>query len=477
MKNTSRGSRSLSAAVSRRRGVARAAGLVGAYAAAVACAPAGQAERADRPAPATPVAVELWATANSANTARVDRWNATHPKVTLTLGAVPTGGQGVDAVQQFLVHVAAGDAAHAAWFDRFQIGSFAYRGAFLPLDAYVKRDRLDLKVFVPALLREAYGNDGRLYGLPANTDNRMLYWNRAQLREANLPATAPATWEDLKTAVARAQRLDAPPGSQRAGFAFKPAFSFSFLYLWAWQNGADFVAADGRKATLNDPRVIETWQWIKSMIDVQGGYERLQAFQNTLGSGAQHPFLTGQQAIMGVGGGFLTTVARYRPELDVGYDFAPRRKAGDPPLTMSGGFAWVVPQGIAHPDTGWELARWLTSEESFVAAADAEQSAGAAAGGAYRPGMTAQPALDRLLFERYKSGDARIDTETEWMLASMRSTRTRPVNPANAELWDTVLATFDTVMLGQKGVQAALDEANRVVQLRLDEAWARGAKT
>jgi ABC-type glycerol-3-phosphate transport system substrate-binding protein len=58
----------------------------------------------------------------------------------------------------------------------------------------VKRDKVDLRLFVPELLREAYGPVGKLYGLPANTDNRTVYWNQAHFREANLaPGVAPAT--------------------------------------------------------------------------------------------------------------------------------------------------------------------------------------------------------------------------------------------------------------------------------------------
>ena len=84
-------------------------------------------------------------------------------------------------------------------FDRFQIGSYAYRGAFTPLDTYQKTDKFDMKRFHPGAVEEATGVDKKLYGVPNSVDTRPFFWNRMHFKEISVNAdNPPTTWDQLK---------------------------------------------------------------------------------------------------------------------------------------------------------------------------------------------------------------------------------------------------------------------------------------
>ena len=85
----------------------------------------------------------------------------------------------------------------------------ASRNAFRPLDDLIERDKADplcpkKDQYYPAPWEEAT-YQGKVYGIPNSSDNRILYYNRAmfkakarELREAGLdPDRPPRTWSEL----------------------------------------------------------------------------------------------------------------------------------------------------------------------------------------------------------------------------------------------------------------------------------------
>ena len=63
-------------------------------------------------------------------------------------------------------------------------------------------------------------------------------------------------------------------------------------------------------------------------------------------------------------------VARHRPDLAFGVAPLPVRQAGDPPLTWSGGYSYVMARQAQHPELSWDLIKWLVSEAGWTAAGE-----------------------------------------------------------------------------------------------------------
>jgi multiple sugar transport system substrate-binding protein len=419
----------------------------------------------------------VWSSRSTAVEAQVARWSEQHPNLPADLSDIGSAGQGRDALSKFLVAVASGDVADVVLFDRFQIGSYAYRGAFTPLDTYQKADKYDLTRFIPAALDEAYGLDKRLYGLPQSTDNRPFFWNKRHLPEINAdPEKPPATWDQLKEYALKLTRMSAGK-LVRIGWTYRHAGGLSgssLTYLWGFLNGAEFLSPDGRRAQLNHPKVIEAMPWVLELLEAQGGLEQFEEFSRSLGSNELHPLLVEQASMVVAGHGLLRTIAQWKPDFEFGIGPNPVPRPGMQSVTWSGGFAWTIPKGVKNPEISWIMIKDLVGEASILYGYEAAAQQVRSQGQLYIPPMSAQPAIDRIAFDRFKTGVPSIDKGLLWAVDYMKFSRFRPISPAAVEMYDMANVAWNEVLTRKKSVKQAYDDANAVAQAALDEAYAAG---
>lgn len=168
--------------------------------------------------------------------------------------------------------------------------------------------------------------------------------------------------------------------------------------------------------------------------------------------------------------GFMGTIARWKPDFDFGIGPNPARKAGDKSATWSGGFAWIVPAGVKNPELSWEMIKELVSEASFLHAYEAEKTQGG--NPVFLPGMSAQPAVDKVAYERFKTGVPAVDKGILWAVDYMKQSHFRPISPAGVELYDGANKAWNEALSKQKSVKQAYDDANAIAQSALDQAYA-----
>jgi multiple sugar transport system substrate-binding protein len=424
-----------------------------------------------------PATLEFWGGPNGAQRQdQVGAWNGAHPEAQVRFSAVPAVGQGTEALRALAAAVAAGKAPQVLDFDRFQVASFANWGVFRALDDLLKRDRVDLARFAPVALEEAYGLDGRLYGLPSSVDDRLLYWNKDRFAEAGLdPERPPSTWDELATAALQTTRRDGAGALDRLGLDVGQ--DQATLHLFAWQNGGAFQSPDGKRATLPLPANAGALLWMADLLRAQGGAEATRRLRQRwpAADGPQHPFLSGELAMQYQLPDWAGSVlARYRPETPFGVAPPPRRGQrgqGDEVLTWSGGYSYVVGRDAPHPAPAWAFVLWLTGEAGWRVAFDGERERARAAGGVFVPGMTGQPALDARFLEQYRPGLPALDAVLELARALLPRARVRERSIAAAELWDGVLGAQAEVLAEQAPPPEALERRNGTVQRALDQAW------
>jgi ABC-type glycerol-3-phosphate transport system substrate-binding protein len=348
----------------------------------------------------------------------------------------------------------------------------ALKKVWMPLDDLIKRDKYDMTRFAPLVVPEAKGLDGRWYALIRSVDDRLLYWNKDAFQDAGLdPEKPPATWDELRQMSIRLTRRGGPNGFERVGFLTEQGQAH--YHLFAWQNGGGFQSQDGKKATLTQAQNQEALQWMTDLIKDEGGWGPLEDFRKTFGTNAQHPFLANQIAMMyETNGSTPGNIARYRPDMKFGVAAPPVRKAGDKQLTWSGGHSYCVPQGAKDSDVGWELCKWLITEEGFTVLYDGNQGRARASGGQYVPPMSGQPELDKKMFAKYKTGIAAVDKVPDAAVALMPNSRVREPSVVSQILWDGVKASQKEATSQAKSAKQALEDNNTLVQTALDEAWA-----
>ncbi|MGN6575580.1 MAG: extracellular solute-binding protein, partial [Nocardioides sp.] len=150
-------------------------------------------------------------------------------------------------IQQFLTSVAAGDPPEIVYADRSQIGTFASRGAILPLDDCIDGEGIDTEVFREPALDQVTFED-HVYGIPEFNVVQVLQANQGLLDQAGLGIedVNGSSWDAVQAAN---KRLSVTRGGKLRVIGFDSKLP-EFLPLWVRANGGQMISDDGRTAML-----------------------------------------------------------------------------------------------------------------------------------------------------------------------------------------------------------------------------------
>lgn len=247
--------------------------------------------------------------------------------------------------------------------DRPLLALRAAEGVDQSLQSLVERDGVDGAAFWPFTWEQSR-YEGQVYGLPWETDVRVLYWNKNAFKAAGLdPEQPPQTWAELQQA---ADKLDLKnPDGSYARMAFLPLINAG-PDIWSYGNGGEWISAEGAPA-LDSPQNIETLAWVKQWVDRYGGWSQVQKFRGQFSAPPQDAFMSGKVAMIVDIPGYSSQLSFYRPrlagadgqseELQWGVGGMPYNTK---PGNWSGGFALSIPKGAANPEAAWEFIKCAT---------------------------------------------------------------------------------------------------------------------
>ena len=386
-------------------------------------------------------------------------------------------GDGRDA-QKLLTAVAGGDPPQIITQDRFTVGEFASRGAFLALDEFIARSSLRAEDFYESAWNEATYR-GSVYGIPRDVDDRALYYNKQMLRDAgfvdeNGEARPPRDWAELREYAEKLTIRDASGRIQRLGFA--PNYGDAWLYIYAWLNGGEFMSADGRTCTLADPENVAALAYMVQLYDAVGGMAQAEAFvRANTNDRTLEPFLIDQLAMKIDGNWQLRQMADIAPNLDFGVAPAPAPR-GREPITWGGGYSYVIPRGARHAEKAFELIEYLVSEEGFGLTQRVWARHSAARGRGYIPIMSARPAVNEKLMAEFLERDQNLSPSIRAavpvFMDLMEVSRYRPVTPVGQFLWDEHVRALESAGRNKVDPAKVLADAEARVQARLDRILA-----
>lgn len=361
----------------------------------------------------------------------------------------------VPSIEQKLFTAAAGGVPpELALFDRFRVAAYAERGAFTALDDHLDGAGIRPGDFFPTCWDECVYRE-RVYAIPFNTDVRVLFYNREKFREAGLdPDRPPRTWAELREYSKQLTRRDARGNLTQIGFVPTSGamnFGNTWFYLYGWQNGGEFMSADGTRCTAEDPKLVEALEWVVAFID-DYNLDNLKRFGTGFGIKELDPFLTGKVTMVGEEGFLLSRIRQYKPDLDFGVAPLPWPESGRR-ATWSGGFALVIPNGCRHPEETLEFVAYLTGAEAQ----------------AYYGQKSEQiPANEQAARTPYFLNDPRWRVFIE----EMEFSRFRPVTAVGPLLWDELARAVEIAYHKHKPPAEALRDAQRNVQVELDRILA-----
>lgn len=388
---------------------------------------------------------------------------------------------------RFLVSVAGGMPPDVIFFDRYAVTEWAARGAFEPLDRYIQKDK-EQKV-KDAVVPESYfasawdegvytdPNTGKkaIYGIPNGIDDRGLFYNKDLLKRAGYDGP-PKTWEELEEMAVKLTEKDPETGHIKC-MGFIPNWGNSFLYVYGWMNGGEFMSLDGKTCTLNDPKIVQALDWVTNIYDKLGGAKEVYAFQSSFSGNDMDPFLIGKIAMKIDGYWIFNSLAQFGKYLNwaVAPPPVPARELakGKKFTSWVGGWCYAIPSTAKNKDAAWELIRFLSSPRGIEIQAESDRLTAASQGRVFIP--TQNPCLkaNEWMTERYvlnnPTTDPKIRDAVIVMNKMLPASRFRPVTAVGQLLWNQQISAMENAIFHKMSSQQALDEGTKLVQRQLDE--------
>jgi len=235
------------------------------------------------------------------------------------------------------------------------------------LQEYVTRDSFDSSQFWPFAWEQTLYND-EPYGIPFETEVRVLYWNKNAFKEAGLdPEQPPKTWAELEQFADKLDKKNDDGSYARIGFL--PLWNIG-PDVWGYTNDVEWVS-EGGQPSVNDPKAIETMEFIKKWIDRYGGWQNVQNYKGQFGSAPNDVFMSGGVAMLTDINGYTSQLDFFRPRvtnaagemenLDWGVSDLPYNTDK---ASWSGGMALSIPRGAKNPEAAWEFIKCATGPEA-----------------------------------------------------------------------------------------------------------------
>ncbi|MEW6045542.1 MAG: ABC transporter substrate-binding protein, partial [Bacillota bacterium] len=349
-------------------------------------------------------------------------------------------------IARLMTAVAGGTGPDVYMLDRFTVAQRAAAGVLTDLTPFIQQEGWNAEAdYLPYAWAEVV-HEGRVWGLPFDTDARALWYRKDHFIQAGLdPERPPDTIPALDQAV---DKLTQRRGARIVRLGLLPWAFQGWHYTWGWAFGGEFYDAEGRRLTVNEPRIVESFAWQKSYAD-KYGIQALQSFSSAFGQEAQDPFIAGQLSMAVDGDWRIAMMRTFGPGVSYGIGRIPT-KPGVAPVTWAGGWSLVVPKGARNPRGGYAFARFMAGPE------------GQRIYSIETAHMPTHLALQNM-------PELRADKDHAFFVALLPTAKSRPPLPVGALLWDELTAARDYVINGQKTPQQALDDVIKRVQPELDK--------
>ena len=262
---------------------------------------------------------------------------------------------------------------------------------------------------------------------------------------------------------------------------FVPNFGNSWLYIYGWMNGGEFMSQDGRTCTLNEPRIVDALGFMTRIYDKLGGAKEVYAFQSSFQGGDLDPFITGK-IVMKIDGFWVVsgTLASFGRDLNYGVAPPPmparELAAGRRPITWVGGWCYAIPSTAKQKKASWDLIRFLSTRRAIAIMAESQRLAAESQGRVFVPAQMPGASVNEWLYGTYvynKPGmDPKVAAAVRTFNDLLPEARYRPVTPVGQVLWNQHIEAMENAVFHKATPHAALDRGTVIVQRELDRALA-----
>jgi multiple sugar transport system substrate-binding protein len=372
-------------------------------------------------------------------------------------------------IQQFLSAVASGQPPELIYANRDQLGTFASRGAIIPLNSCIDGEGIAIEDFREPAIGQVTFED-RIYGVPEFNQVQIIMANAGLLDDAGvaLSDVDGSDWNKVTQASAKLSKND---GGKLSVIGFDSKLP-EFLPLWAKANGADLISDDGRTSQLDDPKVVQALEFAVDIYDDQGGFSAVKSFRDSADFfGAGNQFGSDSLGAMPMEQWYVNILNDVSPDASLAFTTV-KSKEGQP-ISFASGSAWAIPAGSANPEAACRFIKTMTATDTWMKAAQARAGARVEEGKPFTGLFTGNAAADeKIKAEFVKPADeAKWDEAINASYEANENSFSLPANPADAEFKTAWLDAVNRVLNGQAKPAESLQQAHKEAQTALDTAW------
>jgi len=338
------------------------------------------------------------------------------------------------------------------------VAQMASRMALMPLNDFIQKDDFDSTIFFPALWKEMKWY-GETFALPIKTASYAFFYNNELFREAGLdPTKPPKTWDDVKEYSKKLTKYDEKGNFTQMGFISEYGIlpghgDMPTAMLMAWQLGANFLSSDGSTVQLTDPNAVKALQWV-SDFHKEYDLEKVTTFISSFGFAEQHAFLADKVAMMCLQNPLIEQIDVYRPQMDYSVCEIPSFE-GYPTASSSGSFWIGIPRGAKNAQAAWEFMKFFVDKKTQLE--DIRE--------------TEEPLFPGNRWAAYDSSFINKG-RNEIFIKQMDYAHSPAIIPlVHGIFWREYLNAREKAVQGIQTPQAALEQAEKQVQLALDKAY------
>lgn len=261
--------------------------------------------------------------------------------------------------------------------DTFILNSDASAGFLEPLD-----DRLanwedwTNGSFIEALKKGVTASDGKVYGVPYNTDSRGLWYNKEIFKKVGLPEDwHPKTWSDVLDAARTVKEKaggDVVPFWMNMGKATGEATSMQSYEMLLYGTGERLYDEASGKWVIKSKGITDALNFVQTINKEKLGPPLSKVLNGQAGNTSAREYLPqGKLAISLDGswipGNYLESGASPWPEYKdvLGFAAMPTSEGEAPgSITLAGGWALAITKNAQHKDEAWDFIKFALNKEN-----------------------------------------------------------------------------------------------------------------
>lgn len=361
------------------------------------------------------------------NNSIIPAFEKLYPNITVKAQAFPD----TDMTQKLLTSIAGGQTPDLVRADIVAVAQFADMGALAPLDTELP-DFNTLKGLVYSGPLQSNFYKGHYYGLPLDTNTRVLIYNKDVLSAAGI-TDAPKTWADFSADCDKVKALNKPDV-----YCYAEGGTGAWSVLpWIFSNGGDITNADYTKATgyLNGKATVDAVNMLKTML------ANKTLSPGILGNGiaTSDALGKGQTAFILDGPWMKPIFDQQYPGLPIGYGLVPSGAAQS--SSVVGGEDIVMLENSPNKPAAEAFLRYMLASDAQTAMGQVGQ----------------MPVLQSL------SSSPKLPDYYAIFQQQLKTAKPRTPSPSWSKIDDAVTGAVLSVLRGEKDTQAALDAAATTV--------------